>query len=156
MEALAVVLVLAGALIPLVLPLFRPPLLALRAGGGPVARLQALELRKSAIYGAIREVGFDLRTDKVEQSDYDQQIALLKREAVEVVGEIEALKESPPQASREVERAIAAFREGGARGGEEVRHETVTPGRFCTQCGHAADDGDRFCAKCGAGLEPGE
>lgn len=149
MEVVAVVLVLGGALIPLVLPLVRPPLLALRAVGGPAARLQALELRKSAIYGAIREVGFDLRTDKVEQGDYEQQIAVLKHEAVEVVAEIEKLKTNPPRASKTVERDIATVR-------ERSRRETNAANRFCTQCGHAAADDDRFCAKCGTGMGAGQ
>lgn len=149
MEVVAVVLVLVGALIPLVLPLIRPPLLALRAAGGPAARLQALDLRKSAIYGAIREVGFDLRTDKVEQGDYDQQIAVLKHEAVEVVAEIEMLKTNPPRASKTVEQDIAAVR-------ERSRREAHAASRFCTQCGHAAADDDRFCAKCGTGLGAGQ
>jgi len=153
MEVAAVALVLGAALVPLVVPLFRPPLITLRSGAGPAARLRALESRKSAIYGAIREVGFDLRTDKVEQSDYDHQVALLKHEAIEVVQEIEELKSSPPQASKQVERAIAAVRKGSAGGSaREVSKAPSSTERFCTQCGHAADDDDRFCAKCGTEL----
>ena len=164
MEIVTMVLVLGLALIPLVIPLFRPPLLALRSASGPAARLQALELRKAAIYGAIREVGFDLRTDKVEQGDYDQQMASLKREAVEVVGEIEKLKNSPPRGSKKVERAVAAVRKGTSPRKEKAAREerpataqdTEAAARFCTQCGHAAADDDRFCARCGTGLQATE
>lgn len=154
MEVLAITLMLGAALVALALPLFRPPLLALRSASGPAARLQALELRKAAIYGAIREAGFDLRTDKVDQGDYEQQIALLKREAIEVVGEIEELKAHPPRGSKKVERAIAAARNFEGETREKVSSaETASPGQFCTQCGRPATTDDRFCAKCGNSLE---
>jgi len=154
MELLAIALVLGAALIPLVVPLFRPPLLALHSASGPAAQLRALESRKAAIYGAIREVGFDLRTDKVEQNDYDQQIAVLKREAVEVVGAIQELRSNPPLGSKKVEAAIAAVRQGApAPKQAPPPREQSAANRFCTQCGQAAGDDDLFCAKCGTGLE---
>lgn len=159
MEILVVALLLAASLVPLVVPLFRPPLMALRSASGPAARLRALELRKSAIYGAIREVGFDLRTDKVEQDDYDRQVVVLKREAVEVVAEIEELKNTPPLASKQVERTIATLRKGAPVSREVSRGESPEAAgdlkRFCTQCGQAAAPDDRFCAKCGTALEAG-
>jgi len=132
MEGVVVALVLGVALVPLVVPLFRPPLIALRSDVGPAARLRALEMRKAAIYGAISEVGFDLRTDKVEQSDYDQQIVVLKREAVEVVGEIEELKTRPPMASKKIERAIAAARKGADSSKEAAAHEAAGAGLDAT------------------------
>lgn len=154
-----VALLLTASLVPLVLPLLRPPLMALRSASGPAARLRALELRKSAIYGAIREVGFDLRTDKVEQDDYDRQVVVLKREAVEVVAEIEELKKTPPRASKQVERTIAALRKGAPASREASRDERPEtaddPKRFCTQCGEAAAPDDCFCAKCGTELAAG-
>jgi len=157
MELLVVALVLGTALIPLVVPLFRPPLLALHSASGPAAQLRALESRKAAIYGAIREVGFDLRTAKVEQSDYDQQIVVLKREAVEVVGAIQELKSNPPRASKKVEAAIAAVRKGTSPPTQAAPpQEESAANRFCTQCGQTAGEDDRFCAKCGTGLEAAE
>ncbi len=159
MEVLVVALLLGASLVPLVVPLIRPPLMALRSASGPAARLRALELRKAAIYGAIREVGFDLRTDKVEQDDYDRQVVVLKQEAVEVVAEIEELKNNPPRASKQVERTIAALRKGAPVSREVSREERPEaagdPKRFCTQCGQAAAPDDRFCAKCGTALAAG-
>jgi hypothetical protein len=139
-------------LIPLVLPLFRPPLIALRSASGSASRLRALELRKDTIYGAIREAGFDLRTGKIEQADYDQQIVLLKSEAVGVVGEIEQLKVDPPQGSKTVEQAIADLREGDVSATEVPDQGNVAPS-FCTQCGQPAGEDDLFCPRCGTGLE---
>jgi len=152
MEALAIALLLGVALVPLVVPLFRPPLLALGTASLPASRLRELEQRKAAIYGAIREAGFDLRTGKVEQSDHDQQVALLKREAVVVVEEIEDIKANPPQGSAEVESAIAAARQG-TPAPPRTPKETAPSKGFCTQCGQEVADDDRFCAQCGTGLE---
>ena len=155
MEVLAIALLLGGALIPLIMPLFRPPLMALRSASGPASQLRALEMRKAAIYGAIREAGFDLRTGKIDQDDYDQQVVVLKREAVGVVGEIEQLKVDPPRASRTIEREIADLREGAASE-PELSHKEDLALRFCTRCGQQAAEDDRFCPQCGTGLETDE
>jgi len=152
MVGLAIALMLGGALIPLVVPLFRPPLIALRSASGSASRLRALELRKEAIYGAIREAGFDLRTGKVEQVDYDQQIVVLKNEAVGVVAEIEELKVNPPRGSRTVEQAVAELREGDVPEPEAPQGGEFAP-LFCTQCGQRSGKDDLFCPQCGTGLE---
>jgi hypothetical protein len=145
MEAFAVGLLLAGALIPVLLPLFRPPLIALREGGGPAAHLRALERRKAEIYSAIREVGFDLRTDKLSQEDYQSEVTTLKAEAVEVVGEIEVIKSVPPRGSTDVEARVAAAR----RKKTDPVERTSGVQSFCTQCGHEVRPTDRFCGGCG-------
>ena len=152
MEVLAIGLMLTAALVPLVIPLFRPPLLALRSASGSAARLRALEMRRDAIYGAIREAGFDLRTGKIDQGDYDQQVVLLKREAVGVVGEIEELKSNPPRGSKRIERAVADLREGKFSAPAVAPEEQLAT-NFCTQCGQQAAADDRFCSNCGTDLE---
>jgi hypothetical protein len=146
MEVVAVVLVLLAALIPIVLPLLRPPLLALREGTGPAAELRDLERRKTAIYSTIREVGFDLRTDKLAKADYEIEVTSLKERAVDVVAQIEALKGTLPRGPEDIEAAITARRQARPAVVTTVPHEGAA---FCTQCGTGLADADRFCASCG-------
>ena len=147
MEIVAVVLVLSGAVLSLVVPLIRPPLIRLHSAAGPAAQLEALEERKAMIYGAIREVGFDLRTDKLDQADYEREVAALKREAIGVVSQIQEIKTTPPRGPKTVEAAISALRRGGAGAARPAAGD-----RFCTQCGEAAKADARFCAGCGTAL----
>jgi len=151
MDAVIVAVLLAASVAALLLPLLRPPLVALRSAVGPASRLRNLEERKATLYGAIREVGFDLRTDKITQEDYEVEVARLKTEAVEVVREIETIKSEPPRADEDVERLIAAARSAVPTPTPPVAAEA--DGRFCTQCGRAAQADDRFCGGCGAEIE---
>ena len=149
--------------IVLVLPIFRPPLIPLRDATGPASRMRDLEMRKATIYGAIREVGFDLRTDKITQEDYDHEITQLKKEAVGVVSEIEGLRSAAPRGDKATEAAIARARSTRPASAKEpaARASAAAPepesssddaAAFCTQCGKEAASGDRFCAGCGSEL----
>ena len=145
MEYAAAALVVIAALIPIVGPVLRPPLIRLREAAGPAADLARLEERKAAVYGAIREVGFDLRTDKMSEEDYEHEVAALKREAVEIVSEIATLQKNPPRGPETVEAEVAAAR---------ARTDSA-PGSgtsFCTQCGSKLGDEDRFCGQCGTSV----
>ncbi|NKB89991.1 MAG: hypothetical protein GKS06_17405 [Acidobacteria bacterium] len=146
MEYAAVALVVIAALIPIVAPLVWPPLLRLREAAGPAADLARLEERKASLYGAIKEVGFDLRMDKMSDEDYEHEVSALKREAVIVVGEIEALRKNPPRGPEHVENAIAASREESKT---PAARTAVTASSFCIQCGGGLGEADRFCAHCG-------
>lgn len=145
-------------LVAIVLPIFRPPLIPLRDATGPASRMRDLEMQKSTIYGAIREVGFDLRTDKITQEDYDHEIAQLKKQAVGVVSEIEGLKSAPPRGDKATEAAIAKARSTkgpaaqAASAAPDAAPGAAAAAAFCTQCGNEAASGDRFCAACGSEL----
>ncbi len=159
---LAVVILAALALI---YPLARPPLLAIEDGAGPWSKLAALEERKQAIYGAIREASFDFRTDKISENNYRQEVEALKHQAVAVVAEIEALRTQAPRAAKSLEQSISAARDRvlqdeqdvvvAAAADQSVHTPATEDGpaeRFCTSCGHGAGSGDHFCAACGARL----
>ena len=151
----------------LLYPLIRPPLLALDNAGGPWSKLAALEERKLTIYGAIREASFDYRTDKIGEADYRREVEVLKREAVQVIVEIETLRGQAPRATKSLEKTISTARrrllkaEGtelvaaidntGEEGVEAPAYTLATPS-YCTSCGQATGLEDRFCAACGAGL----
>ena len=154
--ALAIALLLA-VLAAIAYPFWRPPLFALGGPSGPAAELAALETRKSAIYGAIREVGFDLRTDKITDEDYHSEVERLKNEAVEVIGQIESMRTETPRGSARVESLVEKARQrlGGSDGTPAGDSGEAGPASFCTQCGRRAGDADRFCAGCGSELKGG-
>ena len=134
---------------------------------GPWSRLASLEERKLAIYGAIREASFDFRTDKVGEDDYRREVEILKREAVQVIAEIETLRGQAPRATTALEKTISAARHrvleaersastataDGADDTDATADEAHASPAFCTSCGHATSPEDRFCAACGAGLK---
>ncbi len=141
----------AALLAYLLYPVLRPPLVALDEGTGPASRLAALEARKQNLYGAIRDLGFDLRTDKISRADYEREVDTLKREAVAVLAEIERLRATPPRGDERLEAAIRAARARQPDAGGVASDRGAD--RFCTRCGRPARLDDRFCSGCGAALE---
>ena len=162
MGTAAAIVFLLLILAALLYPLWRPPLWSLGEALGPASEMAALQERKLSIYGAIREAGFDLRTDKMSEADYQTQVEKLKADAVEVIGQIEALGSRPPRGPDQLERVIARAREEigapevpAVPAGDAAAGPTSTetgPGLFCTQCRRPAGAQDRFCAGCGAKL----
>lgn len=171
MTVLLAVMVVAVVTVAVAWPLWKPGPEAPPDPVGPAARLAALQERKLALYAAIRELGFDYRTDKLEEADYEQEVERIKAEAITVVREIDELKRQPPRGPDELEAEIAAYRAqmagappdsaatapGGAapmadeRAASDVAPAPASGGKklFCTQCGNPADSGDRFCSSCG-------
>ena len=157
----------ALAALGLVYPLVRPPLLAIDDVWALGLSSPRSRIASRAIYGAIRENSFDFRTDKISESDYRREVETLKREAVGVVAEIEALRSQAPRAAKSLEDAISAAKdrvsqaEGDALGdaiddttddGTKTAEVAMTD-HFCTSCGGRTSPEDRFCAACGAGLK---
>lgn len=154
-------LLIAVVAVLIVRPLWRPALEPMEEVAGPASELADLEQRKQAIYGSIRDLGFDFRTGKLVEEDYRDEAERLKAEAVEVVARIEELRSSPPRAEDEVEGRIAALRRqmapdaAGTAG--DVAEDERTAGaeaaagevRFCPRCGRGVGESDRFCAGCG-------
>ena len=143
-------------------PIWRPAPQLLGASSGPASELAGLEERKESTYSAIRELGFDLHTDKLSEADYQIEIERLKAAAVGIVRQIEERTSAPPADSSEQE--IAAVRQSIERSSPAVAPPAApaptsatapaAPGAapFCTQCGQQAGPEDRFCAGCGTQL----
>lgn len=153
MGMVVTILVLLLVLAALAYPYWKPPLLAFESSFGPASRVAELEHQKQALYGAIRDVGFDLRTDKIGRQDYSTEVAVLKAQAVEIIAEIETLRSSPPRGPGHVEALVDAARARLADSGHVSASSDAAC--FCTGCGRAAADSDRFCAGCGAALREG-
>lgn len=163
MEYAIATLLLMAVAAAIALPLLRPGAEPLATPIGRVAELRTLHDRKLAIYGSIRDLGFDLKTDKLTEDDYDEAVAALKAQAVDVIGRIEDISGDVPRGSTEIERRIDEARASlapAATGMAPPRprqgpDSTPTDGDavgFCTQCGHALRAGDRFCGGCGSRL----
>lgn len=165
MEILLGILVVVGVTAVVVYPLWRPAPEPPPDPVGPAARLQALEQRKASLYEGIRDLGFDYRTDKLLEDDYQEEVGRLKAEAAEVLREIDELRSAPPRGPDEIEREIERIRtrleddapdrpegpaEAAARKATEAGEGQGGP--FCTRCGRQAAAGDRFCAACGEPL----
>ena len=169
MTALLAVMVVAVVAVTIAYPLWKPGPQPPPDPVGSAATLAALEEHKLRLYASIRELGFDYRTDKLEEADYEEEVERIKAEAVAVVREISELRSQAPRGSDELEAEIGAFRRG--LGGDARAHAPEasgasaapqTPGTvavpqgsenvFCTQCGNPAAAGDRFCSSCGSQL----
>lgn len=158
MTAILAIMVVAVVAVVVAYPLWKPGPQAPPDPVGPAARLEALQEHKLQLYAAIRELGFDYRTDKLEEADYEEEVARLKAEAVEVVRQIDELQNRPPRGPDELEAEIAAFRRQLSDSAVAGRGDAASPAAggdetlFCTQCGGAVRSGDRFCAACGSPL----
>ena len=171
MEIVVGALLISTVIAAILYPLWRPALEPVDGPVGPAAELAELESRKAAIYGSIRDLGFDFRTDKISADDHRQESATLKREAVTVLAAIEQLRSHPPRGPAELERIIAGLAastqedapsteshelaEAGASAHPEIPGAQLDGGptrTLCTRCGHRAQPADRFCAGCGTAL----
>ncbi len=179
MTILMAVLVVGVVATVVAYPLFRPAEATVSGMDGPDAELAALEERKLQLYAAIRELGFDFHTDKLEKEDYEEEVERLKTEAVGVMREIDGLRQRSVRGPDALEAEIARLRQtapGGATaagvaaagpggisaagpGGVSAAASVQAPAAgtddaptFCTQCGTAARTGDRFCSGCGTPL----
>ena len=153
MEFFIAPLVVALVLIAIAYPIWRPGAVAHSDPIGPAARTVTLEERKTQIYAAIRELGFDYNTDKLLEDDYREEVARLKKDAVAVVRKLAELRSSPPRGpaalEAEIEEAARSLAPGVTH--DETKAEAKSDA-FCTQCGEGAGAGDRFCSACGAPL----
>jgi len=154
MTILMAVLVVGVVAVVLAYPLFNPAPMATTEHGGVADELAALEERKLQIYAAIRDLGFDFHTDKLEEDDYEHEVERLKAEAVGVMKQIDDLQEQSPRGPESLEAEIARARaersdDGPTAGGGAPPQAAAA---FCTQCGGAARAEDNFCSSCGSPL----
>jgi hypothetical protein len=166
MEVLLGILIGGGALLAIGYPIWKPAPWSVGATGGPASQVTLLEERKELTYAAIRELGFDFRTDKLSEDDYQIEMGRLKSEAVAIVRQIDEISSVRPTGSEDLEREIAAVRAQIAppvQPRQMVAEEAPATassglqgvpgdGPFCTQCGRQAGSQDRFCAGCGTQL----
>lgn len=154
MTVLMAVLVVGVVAVVLAYPLFNPAPMAATRHGGVADELAALKERKLQIYAAIRDLGFDFHTDKLEEEDYEHEVERLKAQAVGVMKQIDELQHQSPRGPESLEEEIARARDqradvGSPDAGAATASEATA---FCTRCGGAARSGDKFCSSCGSPL----
>jgi hypothetical protein len=155
LTALLAVLIAAGTAAVIAFPLFRPGPQPTPDPVGPEAIRAALRERKLQVYAAIRELGFDYNTDKLEKDDYEHEVERLKAEAVDIVRQMDDLESEASRGSASLEAEIEAARkrlEGEASPAATAATPAPGAATFCTQCGTQAGADDRFCASCGTQL----
>jgi len=149
--------VLAAVIVYIASPLFRGPRRDERTSTGgalsDVLRRRAeLLAERSAIFGAMRDLDLEYKTDKVSEEDYRTQRFQLVARGVRVLEQLDrlpALEETPE--FDPIEAAVAAARRGAAAPAAQA--PASAPGaRFCPQCGSAVGAQDRFCGVCGTPL----
>lgn len=150
MDVVIAILVVSAVATAIGYPLWRPGPQPLPDPVGPAARIVALEEGKARIYAAIRELGFDYRTDKLLEDDYRAEVEHLKADAVGVVRELDELRQHPPRGPEALESEIAEVL--GSLDRDELETDTGEEEIFCTQCGQRVQADDRFCASCGTEL----
>jgi len=161
LELILGVLLAAGAIYFVLLPILRPPVESASAdaagdeGDDPADDMspQTVALR------ALKEIEFDRATGKLSDTDYEQLKAKYTGEA------LAAMRERAPDAvSRAPEQPTGAQRpahgarcpEHGPRPEKDAqfcsdcgRRLGTAPG-YCTRCGTALEDDARYCNRCGA------
>lgn len=88
MTIVAIVVIIAIVVLVVGYPLLRR---MAPADEGRAERIAALELRKEAKYSEIRDAEADFRTGKLSESDYRELDGTLRREAIEILNEIDEL-----------------------------------------------------------------
>lgn len=106
-------------------------------------RHAVLTEQRDALYAAIRELDFDHRMGKVDDTDYQRMRGDYTQQAVALLKEIDR-GNGRSRAADDIEREVASFRKKGGQAQAAV---------FCASCGAKVRPHDRFCASCGAKID---
>lgn len=127
-----------------------------------VLTLGELEMKRDAIYSAIKDLELDFESGKIAEQDYQQGRLKFLQEVAGILKQIDALsgdfesrldaqvdalltqddlitEDLRTDARNEIQAQLAVF-------------ETATSNYACPQCGHPYEIGDTFCTQCGFSL----
>jgi hypothetical protein len=179
------VLLTAGALAFVLLPLWRRPNPLRVAPDGTVAAFgdtrswtsrEELMARRDALYATLRDAEFDHEMGKLGDADYQVLRTRTMHEAAQVLRQLDSLTPAAEaMLDREIEQAVARLRATPTSAGPAdlptavvhaveaeiaalIKHSGAAPALdnlACPNCGQAYRAGDAFCVFCGAGLGPG-
>lgn len=116
--------------------------------------------RKDATLQAIKDLEFDYRVGKIDQTDFRRLDQRLRRQAIGLIQQIERLAPETASLDEELERIIAQFRQPAASSENAADDDEAAPEdrteapvaqttRYCTECGKPLEAGHKFCAYCG-------
>lgn len=128
------------AILALTLLFIAYPLLNRRASqvvGGDVEESELTDLlyKKESAYIALKDLDFDHKMGKIDDTDYQEMKSRFEADAVALLGRIDDL--------------TAGVSAKTARRGATPRDGDV---RFCVKCGAKTGDDFNFCGKCGAAI----
>lgn len=104
--------------------------------------VERLLLQKEALYGALRDLEFDMQMGKVDAADYATLRQQLESEAVYILQHIDTVDAQRGLAT-EIERHIMSLRQTAAPQAAETGQAT------CLACLTALAGDDHFCPMCG-------
>ncbi len=131
---LGAILVAAGVMLFVLIPILRGEWASLERTGHEVAERDA---RKTVALRGLRDAEYDYRAGKLNQEDYEALKAETGREA------LAAIEEPGETIEDELEAEIARA------------HRGLAEGRTCGSCGHLNVTGSKFCTGCGGPLGRG-
>ncbi len=125
--------------------------------------LGELEMKRDAIYSAIKDLELDFESGKIAEQDYQQgrlkflqQVAAILKQIDALSGDFESRLEAQVDALlADDEIAAADDLRAAARAELRAKIETITAGTSdytCPHCGRPFEAGDTFCTECGASL----
>lgn len=156
-------------------PLLQPRPLESLSSQGERGRERVLEQAKADVYEAIKEMEFDYGMGKISEDDYQELKSQYTAKAVEILKEVDSVKEGENDIDVAIEREVQQLREkqgeddiGLAVEGEVLKargkkrsigerkqgEETVWKVNFCPQCGRKVAPKNKFCQGCGVRLIP--
>ena len=151
-----VILVSAGVILFVMLPVLRGDWATLESPEGEVTEVDA---RKQVALRGLRDAEYDFRSGKIDQADYQILKSDLARQALEAMQEEgvggQASEEGTPT------DAVAKPTNSSAPALDDDRLEAeiarvrrgMAEGRTCAECGHLNVEKSRFCTSCGGALD---
>ncbi len=121
---------------------------AILSPDAPAGRARAaIEREKTLVLRAIKDLEFDRGMGKIDQADFDEMSARLRRRAVGLIQQLEGGVAHRDRIERELAERLA---KGGAGKTKPAPPPSVAT---CPSCGTSNDPDARFCKECGTKLE---
>lgn len=124
--------------------------------------LSELEMKRDAIYSAIKDLELDFESGKIAEQDFQQgrlkflqQVAAIIKQIETLSGDFESRLEAQVDALLASDNTVTEDLRHTARAEIEAQMavlDTVTSDYACPTCGHPYEAGDTFCTECGTSL----
>jgi len=123
-----------------------------------------LELRRDAIYKAIKDLEFDFESNKISEDDYQQARLKFMQQAAGVLRQIDHYSEDvDAELDARIDELLAQLQTAEGKFADEALRQSIraeiereaqtTPTETtCPKCGQPVQPGDGFCSACGASL----
>lgn len=127
--------------------------------------VQELEVKRDAIYAAVKDLEMDFESGKIAEQDYQQTRLKFFQSVALILKKIDQFSASTEaRLDGQIDELLNAAAQQPRRGAEKIDiHTEITSvarnlpttaeSEFrCSECGHSYTPGDAFCAQCGTAL----